>query len=165
MMRGINWLPELVLLEDWSGSWKRYLEALYSYFKEDFVENKPVFRGQKVTFKRHPILKGKEATFWHLISERKEKEEKIDLRRCERIRWPRPIIENWDTNVIKFWKNTRKGEIRICLWLKDQEYLVILAERKKYILLWTAYMVTRPHRKAKLEKEHENYWKNAAEKR
>lgn len=154
-----NWLPELVLLKDSNGNWEQYLEVLYGYFKQDFVHNAPLFRQKKLALKRHPISKGKEATFWHLISEGKSEEDRfIDLRRCERIRWPKPIIENSYDNYVKVWKNIRRNEVRICLWLEKQEYLVILAERKGYILLWTTYMVTRPHRKKKLQKEFEAYW-------
>jgi hypothetical protein len=61
------------------------------------------------------------------------------------------------------WKNRRGSQDRICLWFETQEYLVVLAERQEYILLWTAYMVTENHRKRKLQKEYETYVKaNAA---
>ena len=53
----------------------------------------------------------------------------------------------------------RKGEKRICIWFEDVEYLVVLALRKGYILLWTAYPVMRPHRKRKLQKEYAAYTK------
>lgn len=83
------------------------------------------------------------------------------LRRCERIRWPKPIIENYaDIDNIKLWENERKGEKRICLWVEREEYLVVLAERKGFYLLWTAYLVTEDHRKRKLEKEYCE-WKKA----
>jgi hypothetical protein len=154
----IEWLPELVLLEDYGGSWERYFEVLHSFFKEDFVVNKPVFQGRRLALKRHPMTLGKEVTFWHLISEGQiEADRTPDLRRCERIRWPRPIINNSNDNEIRCWENTRKGEKRICLWLFNHDYLVILAERKGYLLLWTAYIVERSHQKRKLQKEYEKY--------
>lgn len=35
---------------------------------------------------------GKEATFWHMIQEGRIEEDRTpDIRRCERIRWPKPI--------------------------------------------------------------------------
>jgi hypothetical protein len=107
---------------------------------------------------------GKEATFWHLISEGKVEGERLpDMRRCERIRWPRPIIEHADEPVIKIWENKRKRETRICIWFEDVEYLVVLASRKGYVLLWTAYPVTWAHTKRKLQKEYEAFLKaNAA---
>ena len=149
-----DWLPGLVLFEDYNNNWEQYLDALYSYFKADFVDSKPVFQGQRLALKRYPLSEGREATFWHLISEGTSEENRsIDLRRCERIRWLKPIIENSADDAVKLWKNIRRGEIRICLWLENQEYLVVLTERKGYILPWTAYVVTEPHRKRKLQKE------------
>lgn len=160
-----EWLPGLVLLGDCGGNWQRYLNALYEFFKKDFVESQPVFEGKRLGLKRHPMSDGKEATFWHMISEGEEEKERIpELRRCERIRWPRPIIENSHDNVVKVWSNIRQGEERVCLWLESQEYLVVLAARKGYTLPWTAYMVDQPHRKRKLQKEYENYRRDQATK-
>lgn len=159
-----DWLPPLVLFEDYGGNWNRYVEALYKYYKQDFVDSSPSFKGIRVARKRKPIEQGKEVTFWHLISEGKTEEDRLpDLRRCERIRWPRPIIEHADEPVIKVWENKRKRETRICIWFEDVEYLVVLAARKGYVLLWTAYLVTWPHTKRKLQKEYEAFLKaNAA---
>ncbi len=155
-----NWLPPLVLFETYGGNWDHYLEALYAFFKKDFIESLPLFRSIRLALKRHPVIQGKEATFWHLISEGKGEEERLpDLRRCERTRWPRPIIEHSEEPTIKVWENERRGEKRICLWLEQEEYLVVLAERRGYILLWTAYLVREAHRKAKLRKEYETYKK------
>ncbi len=159
-----DWLPPLVLFQDYHGNWERYVEVLYRYFRRDFIDDSPSFRGTRLALKRHPMEHGKEATFWHLISEGKVEDERVpDLRRSERIRWPRPIIEHADDPVIKVWEDKRKREKRICIWFENVEYLVVLAVRKGYILLWTAYPVTRLHRKRKLQKEYEAYIKaNAA---
>ncbi|MDH3974041.1 MAG: hypothetical protein OEV42_07165 [Deltaproteobacteria bacterium] len=155
------WLPDLVSFSDYGGDWHKYLDALYKYFKADFIDRKPVYEGRRLGLKRRPMSQGKEATFWHMIQEGAVEEDRVpDFRRCERIRWPHPIIENSSNTVIKVWKNERKGEDRICLWLESEEYIVILADRGDYILPWTAYMVDRPHNKRKLQKEYERYWKN-----
>lgn len=159
-MTTLDWLPSLVLFETYSGNWEKYIEALYSFFKQDFIDSLPSFQGARLALKRHPVIQGKEATFWHLISEGKGEEERLpELRRCERIRWPRPLIEHSEEPAIKVWENSRKGETRICLWLEEQEYFVVLAKRRGYILPWTAYLVTEAHRKAKLRKEYETYKK------
>ena len=159
-----NWLPPIVPFSDYEGNWERYLDALYSYFKQDFVDNIPLFKGRRLGLKKHPLAQGKEATFWHFISEGDQENNRLpDLRRCERIRWPKPIIENSEDVVIKLWENKRKNEKRILLWLENREYLVVLAERKGYLLPWTAYLVTEEHRKRKLQKEYEGFKKaNAA---
>jgi hypothetical protein len=65
-----EWLPELVLFEHYENNWEKYLKILYDYFYADFVCSKPVFMGKRVELKRYPLAEdGKEATFWHIISE------------------------------------------------------------------------------------------------
>ncbi len=153
-----SWLPPLVTLEMYGGDWSRYFEEIYNCFRLDFVYYKPSFRGTRLALKRHPVIEGKEATFWHLISEgQSEADRRPDLRRCERICWPRPIIENCDGSLVKVWENLRGSEKRILLWLEEQEYLAVLAERSGYILLWTAYTVTQTHQKKKLQKQYEAF--------
>jgi hypothetical protein len=161
MSKSPDWLPPLVMLSEYSGEWDVYLEAIYKLFKKDFIDEKPVFQGQRLCLKRHPITKGKEATFWHMISEGREETDRIpDLRRCERIRWPRPIIEHESDPNVKYWIAVKRNENRIHIWLEAENYIVVLAKRKDFILPWTAFLVTRPHHRKKLRKEYEEYWRN-----
>lgn len=159
-----GWLPDLVFAESYGGYNNHYLEIIYEYFKQDFIETKPVFRGISLKLKRYPLYKDKEATFWHIISSGEDEDDRnIDIKRCERIRWPKPIIEHSDENEIKVWENKRKSETRILIWFEEIEYLVILAKREGYILFWTSYPVTIFHNKQKLIKEYMAYKKaNAA---
>ncbi len=160
-----EWLPSLVLFNDYNGDWDAYLEAIYGYFKQDFVNSKPVFRGKRLGLKCHPLTQGKEATFWHMIQQGdREADRTPDFRRCERIRWPKPIIEHDGDDGIKVWWNQRRGEQRICLWFEQENYLVILADRGSYILPWTAYLVEQPHRQRKLQKEYEEYCRKSSQK-
>lgn len=156
-----SWLPGLVLLENYNGDWNQYLNSIYEIFKSDFINSTCKYRGIIVAIKKHPKINNKEATFWHLISSGEIENDRIpDLRRCERIRWPKPIIEKVPDKEIKVWQNKRGGETRLCIWLENAEYLVVLAERKNYLLLWTAYTVTQSHRKKKLLKEYEDTLKS-----
>jgi hypothetical protein len=160
-----DWLPPLVLFSDYGGDWQVYLDAIYNYFRQDFVDSKPVFQGRRLGLKRHPLAHGKEATFWHMIQEGAVEEDRTpDFRRCERIRWPKPIIEHDTDNVIKVWANQRQGDKRICLWFEQENYLVVLADRGNYILPWTAYLVEQPHRQRKLQREYEEYCRNTSQK-
>ena len=159
-MENPEWLHPLVLFDDFDGHWPSYEEAIYRYFRQDFVDSYPLFQGREVRLKRGPLVKGKELTFWHLVSEGGMEEDRLpDLRRCERIRWPRPIIEHVQDTAVKLWRNCRRQEVRICLWLEDWEYLVILAVRRSSVILWTAYPVFEDHRKRKLRKEYDEYIK------
>lgn len=165
MREAPDWLPPLELFSDYDGDWNAFLEAIYARFRQDFVDNKPVFQGRRLGLKRHPVTNGKEATFWHMISEGKDEENRIpDLKRCERIRWPKPIIEHENDPKVRYWVSVKCNEDRIHIWLEEEDYVVVLADRKEYLLPWTAFIVSRQHTKQKLRKEHDTYWKNRSPK-
>jgi len=155
------WLPPLVLLQDYHGDWGSYLDALYDGFSKDFLGQRPKFRGKRTGLKRHPVVQGKEATFWHFIQEGPVEEDRIpDLRRCERIRWVRAIMEHEADPSIKSWTEERGSSRRVHLWHEEAEYLAVLDEREEYVLPWTAYTVTQEHRKQKLRKRYERWRKS-----
>ncbi len=154
-----DWLPNLMLFEDFDGNWQRYEDEVYSRFYQDFIESHPHFNGKPVYVKRS-LEKGKERGFWHLITEGPAEQLRTpSLERCERIAWVRAIIEHANDPVIKQWKNQRKGKTRHLLWLENAEFLVILENRSSAWVLWTAYPVTYEHRKERLRKEHKDYLK------
>lgn len=154
-----GWLPELVLLESYEGNWDRYLAAIYASFLQDWISDPPdSFDGKRVSVKRHPEIQGREATFWHFISEgTTETERTPDLRRCERIPWPKPIAQGIDDGRLYCWTNdTRRGETRYVLALRDFSYVFVIADRGSYVLPWTAYCVEQDHRRRKLAREYES---------
>ena len=156
-----NWLPELVELRRYGGDWQAYEEALYACFRADFIEREPAYPGRRWAMKRYPEYKGKEATFWHIISEGADEAARLpDLRRCERIRWPRSIIDVCRSERVRLWEQRRGAEKRIAIATPDFGYLVVLADRGSYILLWTAFVVDRDHQRRKLEREYRE-WRRA----
>lgn len=159
------WLPPLVLLEGAGGDWNTYEDVLYGCFRADFIESKPRWPGKRVGLKRHPLSKGKEATFWHFISEGISEEARtVDVRRCERIRWPRAMMDAFqarqpqEADRILWWQSQRGNETRYVLTLPDFSYVVVVADRGEFVLPWTAYCVEREHRRSKLSKEYGDYW-------
>ena len=138
-----DWLPPLMEFNEYGGDWTVYLDAIYTAFRKDFVTSKPSFRGQRLGLKRYPEYDGKEATFWHMISEGNVEEERTpDFRRCERIRWPRPLIEHEaETEVLVRTESRASNDDRIHIYLPNERYLVVLADRGNYILPWTAFYI------------------------
>lgn len=161
-----NQLPNLILLEDFNGDWHSYISAVYDIFKKDLVINKPVFRGIRLGLKRHPIIDGKEYTFYHMTHEGVDEKNRVpDIRRCERIPWAKPTIENCDSWKLKVWVQIRKREQRICIWLEresEPDYLIVLAKRKDYLLPWTAFTLEFDHQRRKKQREYEAYKKAEA---
>lgn len=155
----IDWLPPFVCFNNYNGDWNNYSRAIYEIFHSDLVKNSPAFRGVRLRLKRHPEHDGKSATFWHMISEGKVEEERTpDLRRCERIGWPKPVIENSNNVVLKVWREQRRGKVnRVHLWLESESYLVVLDDRGKFILPWTAYYVEREHQRRRLNKRWQQF--------
>lgn len=156
------WLPEIILLETYNGDWDRYLDAIYAAFQADFIGTTLQFQGKRVGLKRHPIVEGREATFWHFVSEGEIEADRLpDLRRCERIAWPRAIIDNCGDSCLKIWSEEVRGDLRVHVWCEVAEYLLILADRGDYVLPWTAYPVVLPHRKRKLQERWERATRNS----
>ena len=155
-------LPGLVLLADFDGNFPTYIEAVYQIFKTDFVSSKPVFRGQRIGLKKYPLVDGKEYTFYHFTHSGTDEQHRVpDLRRMERIRFPRPMIEGSKHPYLKVWKNKRGTKNRFLIYHEAENYVVVLDDRGKYVLPWTAYIVDYPNQKRKLLKEYEDYRKNA----
>lgn len=147
-------LPPLILLKDYEGSWSDYFTAIYQQFRCDFVTSKPEFLGRPFGLKCHPLYEGKEATFWHCISEGKVESERLpDLRRCERMSWIKPMITAVPSPNVHCWVTQRNNDKRIVLALTDFSYVMILADRGNYLLLWTAYCVERDHQRRKLSED------------
>ena len=161
-----EWLPELLLLEHAGGNWGIYLDRLHARFAADFIDSKPTWPGKRVGVKRHPEYDGKSATFWHLISDGDVEAERLpNMRRCELIGWPRPMMDEFDeadpgTTAcrIVWWKESRRNEERYLLAPEDFSYIVVVADRGDYVLPWTAFWVEHTHQRDKRERAYRAFW-------
>lgn len=161
-----DWLPELLLLEDAKGDWGIYLGRLHACFVTDFIASKPAWPGKRVGVKRHPEHDGKSATFWHLISDGDVEAERLpNMRRCERIGWPRPMMDDFDAadpgtsaTRILWWKETRGNEERYLLAPEDFSYVVVVVDRGEYVLPWTAFWIEYAHQRNKREQAFRQFW-------
>lgn len=145
-------------LKHFGGDWVAYEADIYSIFVAELANGALQYEGLRVGCRRHPETEGKWASFWHLVQEGRVEEERLpDLRRCERIRWVRWVIENAQAHAdIDVWQNKRGSEVNALLWYRE-EYIVILGERRGYWLLRTAYCTDQNGRVAKLRKERDAF--------
>lgn len=140
-------LPELFLFD---GNWPAYVESLYSVYVQNIVNGNLTFKGLKISCQYRPATQDKHFGFWHVVSEGETEEDRIpDIRRCERIGWIAYLIAQVECNDdISWWENKRGGDKHVVIWHESENFVVILAKRKDYYLLKSAYCA-QSHRKAK----------------
>lgn len=163
-MISLNKLPQIIELQEFGGNYDSYIDAVYEIFCNDFIKNKAHFGFHELKMKFNPIFQDRPYTFYHMTHEGEKEDERLpDLRRCERIGWAKPCIENVDAWNLRFWRQTRKNSgNRVCILLDvtgDYDYFVVLEVRETYVLLWTAFVSTYSHETRKKLKEYE-LWKN-----
>lgn len=161
------WLPQLEVFDNNKTTWKQYEDLLYSIFKKDFIDSHPYYENKVIHIRKYPIEFGKEEAFFHITCQDycKTNNRQPDLRRCERIRWVRAFIENYNCDPslcnacdgIKVWNEPYKNNERIHLLLEEEKYIVVLERREEYILLITAFYFDHNHALAKKLKHYMQY--------
>lgn len=159
-------LPKLELYEDYGSNWEVYVEAIYEIFKQDFIYHTPNWArdNSQVGINSSPMEQGKEFTFWHITSEGNVEEERTPcFRRCERIRFPRHLIENFGQGRILAWeKEVKRGnkgrEKRIHISPDDFSYLLVLspAKNSKRRVI-TAFYVEREQQRENNKKDYQKF--------
>ena len=150
-------LPAIV---PFGGNWLHYVEEIYKVYVESIASAGLTFNGLNVSCQFRPESQGKHFGFWHVISEGETEEDRIpDFRRCERVTWISYLIANVESDEnISWWENKRGADTHVVIWHEAENFVVILAKRKDYYLLKTAYC-PESHRAKKFIKERDNYWK------
>lgn len=143
---------------DYAERWKAFLEGIYQVFLRDVAHGGLRFQGKPVKCRYHEPYDGKHFSFWHLMSEGKEEQERTpDLERCARIPWIATVIQNADDAAhVRWWENERSSsrglKTHVPLWLFEHDYAVILEKRPDFYLLLTTYCL-RPRQVEKFEQE------------
>lgn len=164
-------LPEKIYLESYNGNYSQFIDKVYQVFKHDFIDSKPHVENLVFRLKLNPKYQDRAYTFYHMTHEGNDEKNRIpDLRRCERMPWYRPGIENTEIFSLNFWEEERKGKNRICIWLEvnddetinhwNNNYFIILDVRDYYILPWTAFCAEYHNQVIKKQKEY-NEWKKS----
>lgn len=152
--------PDLIYLDSYGGNFQKYFQDVYSIFENDFLKQKPHYEVKKVTVRRYPEVEGIHRTFYHITHEGEDESNRTpDLRRMERIRFPKFVIDNNQHPNILVWRNKRGKDDRMLLMNETENYIVILTDRGDHFLLITAYLLDNEHRKDKLIQEYKSYIK------
>ena len=150
-------LPELF---PFNGDWQSYEDGLYQIYLSEIVRSNLCFNGLPIRCQYRPESKNKHFGFWHVISEREIEDDRTpDLRRCERIGWIAYLIAHAEKDSeISWWENKRGSNIHVVIWHETENFAVILAKRKDYYLLKSAYC-PRSRRIKDFIRERDNFWK------
>lgn len=152
--------PDLIELNQFSGDFQKYFDNVYSIFANDFIVNTPSFLGKKVSAQRKPEVDGIHRTFYHITHEGEdESDRKPDIRRMERIRFPKFCIVSCPHKDLLIWENKRGRDSRTLIYNEDKRYLVVLTNRNGCFLFWTAYPIDKRHTLRKLMKEYQEFKK------
>ena len=169
-----KWLPNLILFNDFK-DWFEYENYLYEIYLDDFKRNTAYIFNKPIRIRVNPTINEKDQTFFHITSNsdyaktHDPNDRTPDFRRCERIAWPREIIDNYlcndecNCNKIKMWKEDYKNNVRIHLLFEDVNFLVVLEERNDYVLFITCFHMEYSHQVKKQLKKYERY-KNSQQK-
>ena len=154
----IAWLPKIVTLEEFKGDSVEYLNHLHEIFLSGFVKNKPTIDGKPIYHDNRVIDgSGRCECFIHLTTcdDQSTGERNFDPRRCERLSWVKPTIDNQkDVTAVKVWVVRKKGRNKLNLLIESERYHIVLTMSKKAYALTTAYYVDQNHTFRKLLKEY-----------
>jgi hypothetical protein len=163
--------PDLIKLSDFGGDYVSYENALLALYEADLWKGKITFNGLNVIPRVHKRfeLNGKtlDWTFVHFTSEGPVDESRnLDLRRCERIGYVRPIIENAHLDCVKVWENERldknnKPILSVVLWCENVSSKIVLtkvkSKQRNYYVITTFYLINSINKIKKHKKEYEEY--------
>lgn len=144
------WLPGLETCNDLANYCDYEDHLYYDIYKKDFIDSHPTFQDAIVDIRKKPYDNNKEDGFYHVTCKNynDQNDREPDLRRAERIRWIRPIIENYkkcndcnDCSGVLHWEEPYKNTTRIYFLLKDERFLVILEPRNTYYVIITAFYI------------------------
>lgn len=139
-------------------SFNDYLKMLYPIYKEKIADGMLTFRGKPVCVFNELNFNLQHQTFEHLTT-KGNNDRLYNQKRCERIAWISDILhgicegcDNYRVFRDTKWKSNRNFK-RYIIWCVKEDYVIILEEREKQVMLITAYCVLYPSKRHDLEKE------------
>lgn len=158
MTDGPEFLPSRA---ETNGDWTVVCDSLYAVYQADFCRSPVEHFGTRV-FRDRRILpdgQGKEESFWHLITcdDKTVGERLFDPGRASRLPWARPlIVAEAREEVVVFDYEEGNRRLRRYVWLKDDDYVVVLEHKGDRLFLVTAYFIDYEGKRRQLERRAKN---------
>lgn len=142
-------LPDFLVTD---GEWGEVCARLYDEF-EGALKRPPrlKIKGKLIVFDGRKLDDDKEEGFWHLVSRGKGEDRNFDPARARRLCWVRPMVQGDIPDVVKFEYSDGKNN-KIYIWLVDDDYVIVLAEKQSVVLLVTAFYIDAPWLRSDLER-------------
>lgn len=178
----ISFLPPIKRRKDFA-SFKDFINEIFELFITQFYTSKISFKNSIV--KLSPKLlkckdtdncqsieyncnncpfKDKPERFNHIVTGKNEFSRtpgKFREDRASRIHWIKYIIENHMDPQILYFHKPHKQKIRHYFWAKEENYIVIIQEEKRFqYFLITAFIVDDPTYYKRYEQDYKNYLSN-----
>lgn len=143
-----------------------FFEEAYKAFYDDFIDCSVCFERHEVGLVDERITKGREETFWHVISNeaplyspvKTVKVRNDDIERAKRVKWIKEIIENSSDQDVRVFVDPKYNEPRIHLWYRKEYVVVIIRKKTKpYFRLLTAFMTNREGKIKEFEELYKNH--------
>ena len=135
-----------------------YLHELYPIYQSKIAGGSFTFHGKPIHVFTELNYNLQQQSFEHLTT-KGSNDRLYNLARCERIVWIKDILSNLcaDCDDYRLFPDTtwKSGKAkRYIIWCVKEDYVIILEERQKNVLLITAYCVIYPHKRSFLESEY-----------
>ena len=130
------------------------IDESYDIFRKMLTNGELSFKGKKIVFKTELDLhQNKELGYLHIVSMKNEMKMRLyDKNRMLYVPLIEKIIKNCcdkKCNNIMIYRDKKD----ICIYCKELDYLIVLADRKDKYLLQTAYPLIYDHKRKQVEKK------------
>lgn len=152
-----NTFCELIECEDYN-KYLEYEERIYQIFLEDYVKTKNNFLGKRLGVRKDPKLNNKYNGFVHYICGHDMKYP--DFKRCARIKWGKRIVDliSEDINNIKKYNmKVYYKDKRYHVLLEAERFLLVIEEKKDYMMLVTGIYLDNNHSLRKKQKDYKQF--------
>jgi len=149
-----TWLPPMLATD---GVWDQVLDRLYSVFQKDFIIDGCSYEGLPVRFDARKEEGKYEEGFWHLVTKHDPEAgyRVLDPARARRLPWCKATIEQHPPGDTRVWRTREGARIRVYLWLVALDYVVVLEERSRIVILVTAYSVDGDRTRTNLQRKYD----------
>lgn len=160
--------PELIEFNDF-GDYHEYEKALLEIYERDLWKGNLTFNSLNVKPRVHKKFeisgRSLDWTFAHFTSKGPvDDDRELDLTRCERMGFIKPILDNAHLDCVKVWENSRLNKknqpvVSVVLWCECVNIKLVITRYKDYYVITTFYLIRGEHKIKKHEEEYAQYVK------